>query len=171
MSTPYTLTLHETKHPDRPVTFALDGDTFYLDISALFGPEVQPPAAPPKDPFDKRMELVTQEIIAPFSGPAHIRDVSFFAQGDAVTLQIWKRTQGLRLAPITISISGIDDPEGAADFAARVKENALAATHPGKYTGPLDYWGSWILMGLGAASALLSVAYWLSRRCCDEKKS
>ena len=65
----------------------------------------------------------------------------------------------------------IDDPEGAADFAARVKEHALAATHPGKYTGPLDYWGSWILMGLGAASALLSIAYWLSRQCGNHEKS
>ena len=164
MTTPYTLTLHEADHPDQPITFTLDGDTFQMDIGALFGPETPALDTPPKEPWEERLELVTQKFIQPFSSPMHVRDVTFLAQGDAITLQIWKRLGGLRLAPILITIDDIDDPVATADFAQRVEEQAHFASRPGKYTGPLDYWGSWILMGLGVASAFISLGYWLSRR-------
>ena len=164
MNSPYTLTLHEAKHPDRPMHFSLDGDQFQMDLSALFVPAEPAPDAEPKDALEVRLEQMAQKIIQPFSGPTHVQDVVFLAEGDKVTIQAWKRTRGLRLAPVTVGLSEIDDPQAAAEFAARLKEAALASARPGKYTGPLDYWGSWLLMGLGALAAVVSLGWWLSRK-------
>ena len=164
MNSPYTLTLHQTDHPNRPLLFSLDGNQFQMDLSALFIPDAPAPDAEPQSALEARMEQMAQKVIQPFSGPTHAQDVVFLAEGDKVTIQVWKRSRGLRLAPVVVGLTEIDDPLAAAEFAARLKEAALASARPGKYTGALDYWGSWLLMGLGAAAAVVSLGWWLSRK-------
>jgi len=164
MNSPYTLTLHEADHPNRPMYFSLDGSQFQMDISAVFAPAEPALGDEVQDALDGPMGQVAQKLLQPFSGPTHVQDVVFLAEGDKVTLQVWKRARGLRLAPAVVSLSEIDDPLAAAEFAARLKEAALASARPGKYTGALDYWGSWLLMGLGAAAAVVSLGWWLSRK-------
>jgi hypothetical protein len=159
-----TLTLHETNRPDRPITFTLDGNLFQLDIRALFAPEQPEPGIPPKQPWEERLAMMTKKIIEPFSGPVHVKDVLFLAQGENITVQIWKRARGLRLAPMVIGLNGIDDPQAAANFADLVRERSLAAPRPGRYAGPLDYWGAWALLALGAAGGVVAAAYFLYRR-------
>ncbi|MBN2146988.1 MAG: hypothetical protein JW726_06350 [Anaerolineales bacterium] len=158
-----TLTLHETKDPEKAMFFALDGDYFTMDLSDMFKPKEPASDAPPPDPMAGRMDAMVAKIVQPFSGPTHVKDVTFLVEGDKLTIQIWKRTRGLRLAPMVATMNGIDDPQAAAIFAAQLKERSLAASHPGKYSGALDYWGSWALMVLGAVTGVAVATYYLSR--------
>ena len=154
---PETLVLHETAHPDRPLVFTLDGDTFSIDITALFAPETPKPGAPPPDPIEQRMEAFALKMVQTFTAPAHVRDVLFVVHGDQVTLQMWKRSRGLRLTPATIGLSGIDNPAAAADFAAQLQARAASSASPARFPGLLDYWGSWVLMGAGVVTAAYSL--------------
>jgi len=163
-STSTTLTLHEAKHPGKPLTFTLEGDAFQMDLSQLFVPEEPIPDSPPVEPGAAQMVLAMQKMIQPFSGPVHVKDVTFLADGENLTVQVWKRARGLRLAPLVLVLEGIDDPQGAAALAAQIKERSQAASWPGKYTGPLDYWGAWALLALGAAGGLAAALWLLKRR-------
>lgn len=168
METTTTLTLHEANRPDAPLIFILDGDSFRMDMSAAFRPGEAGALAQPAEPWQQALESffyqLAGEIVRGFSGPFHVRDLDINVQGDTLTLQVWKRVQGLRLAPAVISLSGIDDPAAAANFADLVRERSLAALPPSRYRGLLDYWATWILGVLALLSGFISLGWWVSRR-------
>lgn len=167
MSATKTLTLHETKRPDTPITFTLDGDWFWMDISAVFTPAPDQDQAP-VDPFEQKLEASVMtfagRLVDSFSGPVHVKDLTFQVNGEGLFVQLWKRTRGLRLVPATIILSSIDDPEAAQAFASLVQARAQEADHPGRYAGLLDYWGSWIGMVMAVLSGFVALGWWMSRR-------
>jgi hypothetical protein len=159
----HTITLHEAKHPERPFTFTLDGEVFSMDISALLALEAAGPEAPPKEPWEERLEQAALKLVQPFCAPAHVRDIRFQVEDNKLTLQIWKRARGLRLAPMVLVTDEVDDPQAAAEFAALLRERAQTAAQPGKYQGAFDYWATWAALVLGAASFGAAAAYFLTR--------
>ena len=77
---------------------------------------------------------------------------------------LWKRLRGLRVAPVSIQLTHISDPQAAADFAELIKERAQFAPQPGRYTGPLEYLGTWVLMGAAAAGAVFGIRRLVCRK-------
>jgi hypothetical protein len=90
------------------------------------------------------------KAIERLSGPVHITDVNPFLEDGAFKLTFWKRIAGLRVAPITLSIGDVDNPEAAEEFIDTLLERQDHAEEPGVFAGPLDYWATWIglLVGL-----------------------
>lgn len=160
MTHPDTLVLFEAKHPDRPLIFLLDGDRFSMDLTAAFSP-----GEPEQDALAAWAEGLAGKLVQPFQEPMSVKDVTFLVQDDKLTLVLWKRLRGLRVAPVTIMLSGINDPQAAADFADLLQERTWYAPHPGRYTGPLDYLFTWVLAGAAAAGGV----YGLTRLLCRKR--
>jgi hypothetical protein len=168
MADPQVLIVFEARDPDAPQMFTLEGESFWMDLSAAFLPQPASPDAPSPQPWEQTLEegamKFARNMVRAFSGPVHVRDIAFSVSGDVLTVQIWKRVRGLRLAPIVVVLSGITNPEEAARFAALIQERARAAAHPGIYHGLFDYWASWITLVMGILSGFIALGWWISRR-------
>ncbi len=162
MPSPDTLVLFEKNQLDRPLVFLLDGTYFSMDLTAAFAPQLPAPGEPPTEPIEAWAEGLAEKLVQPFQQPMSIKDVTFLVHEDTLTLVLWKRLRGFRVAPVTIQLSQISDPQAAADFADLVKERTQFAPQPGRYTGPLEYLGTWVLMGAAAAGGF----YGLTRLLC-----
>lgn len=57
-----------------------------------------------------------------------------------------RRSSGLRLAPITVGWRNVDNPDAARAFVKELSKRKVSAAHPGRLPGPLDYWGTWVLL-------------------------
>jgi hypothetical protein len=80
--------------------------------------------------------------------PFHIADVSAQAGDGGLTVTAWVRAKRLRLAPVRFAWKQVDNSAAANAFAQEVRVRSRAASHPGRFRGPMDYWVSWLLLGV-----------------------
>jgi hypothetical protein len=73
-------------------------------------------------------------------------------------VKTWVRAKGLRLAPIGFAWDQVDNPQGAKAFVKEVRARRRATSHPGRFSGLMDYWISWLLLG-----ALVLALFWPRR--------
>lgn len=78
----------------------------------------------------------------------------------------WLRAGGLRLAPIMMTWSEVDNPEGAQAFVTELRNRKESVQHKPTQPSPLDYWLSWIAIGFVVTIALpiLFIRQWQKRR-------
>ena len=58
------------------------------------------------------------------------------------------RAKGLRAAPVQFEWQSVDHPEGARDFVEELEHRQRETSYPGRFPGPMDYWISWLLIGV-----------------------
>jgi hypothetical protein len=80
--------------------------------------------------------------------PFSIADVYAQAEDHALSITTWVRAGGLRLVPIRFAWQRVDNPEGASAFAQQVRARREVASPPGRFQGLMDYWISWLLLGV-----------------------
>jgi hypothetical protein len=80
--------------------------------------------------------------------PFRVGDVYARAKENALSVTAWVRAKGLRLIPIRFAWQQVDNPEGASAFAQEVRARREVASHPGRFRGLMDYWVSWLLLGV-----------------------
>jgi hypothetical protein len=95
------------------------------------------------------LKPTTVAVMERLGRPFHIRDLSASAPKEGLRVRTWVRTKGLRLAPITFSWDQVDNPEGAKAFVREVKARQRSTSRPGTFSGVMDYWLSWLLLGTG----------------------
>jgi hypothetical protein len=83
--------------------------------------------------------------------PISISDVDARLRDGDLRLTAWVRTGGLRLAPLTFRVDRVDNADAAEAFVSELERRKRAASAPGIFAGPLDYWATWLL---GSALAL-----------------
>ena len=151
----YTYTARNSRNPDKVVTFTIFENYMKVNLTGLID-QISGIAEEEEREEAVKSFLSTQSGSAIFkaierlSGPVHITDVNPFLDDGAFKLTFWKRIAGLRVAPITLSIGDVDNPEAAAQFIDTLLERQDYAEAPGVFAGPLDYWATWIglLVGL-----------------------
>lgn len=150
----YTYTARNKNNPDKVITFTIYEDylkvnlTGLLDrISNLAEEENQEKAI--KSLLSTQSGSALYKAVERLSGPVHINDVTPSLDNGTFKLTFWKRIAGLRVAPITIFIGDVDNPEAAAQFLETLFERQELADEPGVFAGPLDYWATWIGMLIG----------------------
>jgi hypothetical protein len=119
------------------------------NLSKVAGAEERREAA--KEQLKPQLEPATMKIIESISGPIHMSDVDVQLDGtggDSLSVTAWKRVGGLRLAPVSIKIGQIDNPEAAEAFVEEVDTRKEDSSHIGKFFGPLDYWFGWLGIGI-----------------------
>jgi hypothetical protein len=183
MENTFTYTARSRENPERIVTFTLYDHHLSVDLGGVIEhvdrvlrhePEGEQADGPAKEEEQEGAEELeageahtssrrgpSLAVIKPAAvsalergtGPFHVRDVAADADGDSFRVTTWIRAGGLRAAPVQFSWRSVDNPEGARAFAEELRHRQHAASHPGRFPGPMDYWLSWLLLG-GLALAL-----------------
>jgi hypothetical protein len=151
----YTYTARNKQKPDNVVTFTIFENHMKVNLTGLID-QISGIAEKEDREMAAKSFLSTQsgtaiyKAVERLSGPVHINDVPPHLEDGAFKLTFWKRIAGLRVAPITISIGSVDNPEAAAQFIETLLDRQDQAEDPGVFAGPLDYWVTWVglLVGL-----------------------
>jgi len=154
MSFTYTYTARDQENPDSVVTFTIFEKYLKVNLTGLLDRVSKMGEKEDREKAIKSL-LSTQSSSAIYkalerlSGPVHIKDVSPYFEEGQFKLTFWKRLAGLRVAPITISIGNVDNPEAAGQFIETLIERQNQTESPGVFSGPLDYWVTWIGLLIG----------------------
>ena len=153
----YTYTARNKDNPDKVITFTIFDDYLKVNLTGLLD---QISDVVEEDQGESRKQAIKSVLstqsgsaiykaIERISGPVHISDVNANLEEDHLNLTLWKRLAGLRVAPITISMGDVDNPESASQFIDTLLERQNGADSPGLFAGPLDYWATWIGLLIG----------------------
>ncbi len=150
----YTYTARNKENPNRIMTFTIFEDYLKVNLTGLVDQVSE--VVEEKDRQDAVKEFLTTQsgsalykAVERLSGPVHVNDVSpSYAEG-LFKLTFWKRVAGLRFAPLVLAMGDVDNPEAAEKFINTLKERQDLADTPGIFSGPLDYWATWMAMAIG----------------------
>ncbi|MDY6846201.1 MAG: hypothetical protein SVP52_03590 [Chloroflexota bacterium] len=154
MTYTYTFTARNEKNPEKVITFTIIDDYLKVNLTGLIDQvsdlvEEDTREEAIKTLFSTQSGSALYKAIERLSGPVHINDVSYNLEGKQFKLTLWKRLAGLRVAPITIAMGDVDNPEGAAQFIDTLMARQELAEGHSVFAGPLDYWITWIGMLIG----------------------
>ena len=150
----YTYTARNQHNPDKVITFTIFEDYLKVNLTGLIDRvsgivEDEDREEAIKSFLSTQSGSALYKAFERLSGPVHINDVYPFFEEGSFKLTFWKRLAGLRVAPITLSIGDVDNPEAAAQFIDTLMERQDQAAAPGVFGGPLDYWATWIGLLIG----------------------
>jgi hypothetical protein len=157
----YTYTARNEKNSDRVLTFTIFDNYLKVNLTGLVDQvselaEEEDRKATLKAIVKTQSGTALYKALERLSGPVHINDVTPFFEEGQFKLTFWKRLAGLRFAPITIAMGEVDNPEAAASFIDTLLDRKKAADEPGFFSGPLDYWVTW----LGMLAGLIILIKW-----------
>lgn len=167
----YTYTARSADQPEHVVTFTLHDHSVSVEpgaplehveraLQAEKG-ETEAGGESRIQPWLKPMAVsVMERVTRPFS----VADVDASAEDGGLQVTQWVRTGGLRLAPIVFVMKRVDNPEAAQAFVEELERRKTFATRPGKFRGPLDYWGGWFLVGF-----VMTILLWIGLRRGNEE--
>jgi hypothetical protein len=154
MTFTYTYTARDKDNPNTAMTFTIYDDFLKVDLTGL-GEKILE-VIDENHRQDALKEVITKQagttlyyLLERLSGPVHIKDVTPIFENGQFTLTFWNRLAGLRFAPIVVSMGEVDNPEAADQFIDTLEERQELTPTPGIFSGPLDYWVTWIAMLIG----------------------
>ena len=150
----YTYTARNKDNPDKVMTFTIFEDYLKVNLTGLVEQvtdvvEEEDKGEAVKDIISTQSGTTLYKALERISGPVHINDVDPTFEDGQLKLMFWKRIAGLRFAPIVLSMGNIDNPEAADQFLATLSERQNQAVKPGFFSGPMDYWVTWLGLVLG----------------------
>lgn len=96
--------------------------------------------------------------------PIPLSDFDAEVSGDALQMTAWIRAGGLRLAPVMMTWQEVDNPAGAEAFVSELRNRKEAIQEDRNRPAPLDYWASWIAIGLmSVALPIIFIRQWRKR--------
>ena len=151
----YTYTARNKENPDRVLTFTIFDDYIKVNLTGIIdqgsavveGEEDQKEAI--KDMLTTQSGTALYKAVERLSGPVHVNDVTPGFEDGQFQLTFWKRVAGLRFAPIRLSMGNVDNPDAAGQFIETLMDRQDQTDKPGVFSGPLDYWATWIGMLIG----------------------
>jgi hypothetical protein len=150
----YTYTARNKNNPNRVITFTIFDKHIKVNLTGLLDQvsevvEEEDQQSALKDFLSTQSGSALYKAVERLSGPIHVNDVSTYFENGQFKLTFWKRIAGLRFAPITLSMGKVDNPEAAAQFIDTLFERQEQLETPGLFSGPLDYWVTWIGLLIG----------------------
>lgn len=80
--------------------------------------------------------------------PVALADFDAEMSNETLQATAWIRAGGLRLAPVMMTWQQVDNPKGAQAFVTELKERKKSIQEQKTLPTLLDYWVSWIAIGL-----------------------
>jgi hypothetical protein len=167
MENTFTYTARSALLPEKLVTFTLYDQHVSVAVGAPLehveralvgeGTEAEEDVQEAPQPY-YALKPVGVSLLEKVAHPISIADVDARASGGGLTVTLWVRAKGLRLMPIRFAWEEVDNPEGAQRFAQEVHARKRSAAHPGRFSGVMDYWASWLLLG-----GLMLALFWPQR--------
>lgn len=152
----YTYIARSAENPEKVATFTLEDDTIAVQLGeAILEQLVSATALIQADNESVQvMDWVkpiaasaTQTLLRPF--PLADFDASY--DNGTLRATAWLRSAGLRLFPVSISWSGVDNPDAAAAFVEEVGKRKTAVVEIEGTNSIMDYWATWIVIGVSGA--------------------
>jgi hypothetical protein len=93
--------------------------------------------------------------------PVPLADFDAEMSDDGLQATAWIRAGGLRLAPLMMTWQDVDNPDAAQAFVRELQERKASIQDDLSRPAPLDYWASWIVIGVMAiALPVLLIRQW-----------
>jgi hypothetical protein len=151
----YTYTARNEENPDRVITFTIFENYLKVNLTGLIDQvsdvvEEEDRQTAVKEFLTTQSGSAIYKAVERVSGPVHVNDVSSHFDDGQFKITFWKRVAGLRFAPITLVMGKVDNPKAADQFIDALTQRQDQADTPGLFSGPLDYWATWmgLLIGL-----------------------
>lgn len=162
----FTYTARSTENPDRLATYTLHNGS----VSVKFGEAMVEQIEEAMDSLDENGREAVQKWLKPVAtGAAHkllepipVTDFNADVRGDTFHATSWIRAGGLRLAPMALTWTTVDNPQGAETFVEEVERRRQQAAAAGKMPGPFDYWIVWVMLSVLAIG--LPTWWWQQRQ-------
>ena len=150
----YTYTARNKKNPNRVMTFTIFGDYLKVNLTGIVDQisdvvEDEDRSIAIKEFLTTQTGMTLYKAVERLSGPVHINDVNPQYENGELKLGFWKRVAGFRFAPIILSMGEVDNPEAAAQFINIIMQRQDETDTPGIFSGPLDYWVTWLGLLIG----------------------
>ncbi len=151
----FTFTARSGQDPDKSATFTLNNGTVSVELGNVLVEQVTKAYESLNDEGSESRKLswvkpaatgTLQKIIEPIP----LADFEAEMSGEALQTKAWIRAGGRRLAPVMMTWRDVDNPQGAAAFVNEFQERKEAIVADEAAPDPLDYWISWVVMGLVA---------------------
>ncbi len=163
MAMTYTYTARSADDPSHMATFTLYQERMTIDVGGTFenierAVQARSQAAAAKANGSSSSPLVIPSWVKPAAirlaqqgaKPFSITDVVVVASdGGTLNVRTWVRVGGLRLAPLNFHWDEVDNPDAALAFASELARRQHTVTQPGPFSGPLDYWVTWVVASIG----------------------
>lgn len=156
----YTFTARDGQNPNKAITLTLSDEHAHVNLTGVLDSVGGIAGAD-----DRRAEMGAQvaaqaapavmKLAESISGPVPLFDLHADLQDDAFQVTAWQRAAGLRLAPMKVNISHVDNPEAAEAFIQELEQRKAAAHNPGFFSGPLDYWLGWAALAVGIGALIV----------------
>jgi len=167
----FTYTARSIDDPNKMAMFTLHNGSVSVDLgSTLMEQASEAYDATTDEESDKRLATwikpaatgALQKLVKPIP----LSDFDAEMSGDMLQATAWIRAGGLRLAPVMMTWQAVDNPDGAQAFVNELRERKESIQDEQQtYPDPLDYWASWIIIGLMAiALPILFVKQWRKRQ-------
>ena len=161
MENTYTYTARSTKNPQNLAIFTLSDHQVFVDFGEAVVEQLER-VSPSRREDEKRVSAMAKSagkwLLQQGLRPFNLADVSAKAKGDSLRITAWLRAKGLRLAPALFNWQQVDNPKAARAFADELEKRKAAEDQPHKLPGPLDYWATWLLVGV---TSLILTWRWL----------
>lgn len=149
----FTFTARSSDDPDKTATFTLNNGTVSVELGNALVEQVSKAV----ESFgDEELTGRISSWVKPAAigtlqqtiKPIPLSDFDAEMNEDALQMTAWIRTRGLRLAPIMMTWQDVDNPQGAEAFVAEVQDRKEAIADNKAVPDPMDYWASWLVIGL-----------------------
>lgn len=151
----YTYTARSATDPQQIATFTLQNGEVAVELGNAFMQQIQEAY---ETISDESAESGLPTLVKPAVAgtlqkliePIPLADFDADIREDALRATAWIRAGGLRLIPIMLTWAQVDNPDSARTFVAELRNRKQVTDPNRRYPGPLDYWFSWILIGLAS---------------------
>lgn len=148
----FTYTARSAKDPEKMAMFTLHNGS----VSVQLGNAIMEQAEEAYTEFREEDGSQLSAWIKPmatgslqrFLKPIPLEDFDADVKGESLQTTAWIRTGGLRLAPVMMTWQEVDNPAGASAFVEEVRERKEGVVGMGALPDFLDYWATWIVMGI-----------------------
>ena len=159
MTFTYTYTARSKDNLEHVATFTIIDDVLKVNLTGLFDQVSEVVEADDQQQAAKQLlkaqsASAIYKLVERLSGPVHVKDVTPNFDNEEFSLTFWKRIAGLRFAPLTVVMGEVDNPDAARQFLETLEEQQDLAEAPNVFSGPLDYWITWIALLIGVVVLL-----------------
>lgn len=149
--TTYTYTARSVENPEKVATFTLKDDLISMQLgdaileqftsaSAIYSSDE---AFQMTDMLKPVVAALAQMLLRPFP----LADFNASFNEGTLSTTTWLRPGGLRLFPVSITWSEVDNPDAAEAFANEVANRKGALVVQESAASLTDYWATWIAIG------------------------
>lgn len=162
----FTYTARSKENPDRLATYTLHNGSVSVKFGEAMLEQVEEAIAALDEDggeaVEKWLRPVATGTAQKLLEPIPVSDFNADLRGEALHTTSWIRAGGLRLAPMALTWTAVDNPDGAEAFVHELKRRQENTETTSTMPGPFDYWLAW--MALSVLAIGLPLWWWQKRQ-------